>query len=93
MKKKAKDITNYTSFSSTEKLSNFGKQEIQSKINYKNERRFHVENLKSNEKLTADVYGIASELPTHAKGDGMGFGFHRVCVIANGFSFLIYTVK
>lgn len=23
------------------------------------------------------------ELPTHAKGDGMGFGFHRVCVIAN----------
>jgi len=23
------------------------------------------------------------ELPTHAKGDGLGFGFHRVCVIAN----------
>ena len=24
-----------------------------------------------------------SELPTHAKGDGLGFGFHRVCVISN----------
>jgi len=23
------------------------------------------------------------ELPTHAIGDGMGFGFHRVCVITN----------
>jgi hypothetical protein len=23
------------------------------------------------------------ELPTHARGDGMGFGFHRGCVITN----------
>jgi len=23
------------------------------------------------------------ELPTHARGDGMGFWFHRVCVITN----------
>ena len=24
---------------------------------------------------------MPSELPTHAIGDGLGFGFHRVCVI------------
>jgi hypothetical protein len=24
----------------------------------------------------------ACELPTHAKGDGMGFGFHRACFVS-----------
>jgi len=26
---------------------------------------------------------VKGELPTHARGDGMGFGLHRVCVITN----------
>ena len=25
---------------------------------------------------------MEGELPTHAKGDGMGFGFHRACFVA-----------
>jgi len=29
-----------------------------------------------------DYKTVCSELPTHAKGDGMGFGFHRVCFVA-----------
>jgi len=32
---------------------------------------------------TDDLKKVSGELLTHARGDGMGFGFHRVCVIAN----------
>jgi len=40
----------------------------------KNEPKYYLQKKKSI---------ILGELPTHARGDGMGFGFHRVCVITN----------
>ena len=32
--------------------------------------------------LPGRVTFIVSELPTHARGDGLGLGFHRVCFVA-----------